>query len=234
MKYSRDISPRSSAHYENFHEENFLLALRSILSDLLKVRSASSHLIFYLTSFIQLDQLSCIGEESYVEPFFFKFNELRRREIVPFEFLPDVSNTLLELIETKKSVDDLRMKMIAHHFLPKVHNWDSSKKAPSIHDFQILKPISKGAYGRVFLAQKITTKDVYAIKVLNRQEMRTNRQRENVLLEVEMLSSKLIRKFICNTERHFGQDIQPICCEIILCISDAAPFLFGNGIPPWW
>ena len=32
-------------------------------------------------------------------------------------------------------------------------------------DFEIVKPISKGAFGRVFLAKKIVTGDVYAIKV---------------------------------------------------------------------
>ena len=62
------------------------------------------------------------------------------------------------------------------------------KNATSIHDFEILKPISKGAYGRVFLAQKKTTKDIYAIKVLKREEMITSRQRDNILLEVSFPS----------------------------------------------
>lgn len=35
----------------------------------------------------------------------------------------------------------------------------------SISDFEILKPISRGAFGRVYLARKRATHDLYAIKV---------------------------------------------------------------------
>ena len=35
----------------------------------------------------------------------------------------------------------------------------------SISDFEILKPISRGAFGRVYLARKAATGDLYAIKV---------------------------------------------------------------------
>lgn len=35
----------------------------------------------------------------------------------------------------------------------------------SINDFEILKPISRGAFGRVYLARKSVTGDLYAIKV---------------------------------------------------------------------
>ena len=34
----------------------------------------------------------------------------------------------------------------------------------SINDFEILKPISRGAFGRVYLARKSVTGDLYAIK----------------------------------------------------------------------
>lgn len=40
-----------------------------------------------------------------------------------------------------------------------------SKDRTSIDDFEIIKPISRGAYGRVFLAKKRTTGDLFAIKV---------------------------------------------------------------------
>lgn len=41
----------------------------------------------------------------------------------------------------------------------------SSKDRTSIDDFEIIKPISRGAFGRVFLAKKRTTGDLFAIKV---------------------------------------------------------------------
>lgn len=41
----------------------------------------------------------------------------------------------------------------------------SCKDRTSIEDFEILKPISRGAFGRVFLAKKRATGDLFAIKV---------------------------------------------------------------------
>jgi hypothetical protein len=35
----------------------------------------------------------------------------------------------------------------------------------SIDDFEIIKPISRGAFGRVYLARKKATQDLFAIKV---------------------------------------------------------------------
>ena len=41
----------------------------------------------------------------------------------------------------------------------------------SIHDFILLKTISKGAYGKVILARKKNTSDLFAIKVLDKEKM---------------------------------------------------------------
>lgn len=41
------------------------------------------------------------------------------------------------------------------------------KDRTSIDDFEIIKPISRGAFGRVFLARKRITGDLFAIKVRN-------------------------------------------------------------------
>lgn len=40
------------------------------------------------------------------------------------------------------------------------------KERTSIDHFEIIKPISRGAFGKVFLARKRTTGDFFAIKVL--------------------------------------------------------------------
>lgn len=39
-------------------------------------------------------------------------------------------------------------------------------KPPSIEDFTVLKPISRGAFGKVFLARKNNNSKLYAVKVL--------------------------------------------------------------------
>src|SRR5258708_9901029 len=53
----------------------------------------------------------------------------------------------------------------------------------SIKDFHIAKPISKGAFGSVFLAKKKATGDYYAIKVLRKADMIPKNQILNVKVE---------------------------------------------------
>ncbi|CDF91876.1 ZYBA0S15-00584g1_1 [Zygosaccharomyces bailii CLIB 213] len=55
--------------------------------------------------------------------------------------------------------------------------------APSIKDYTILKPISKGAYGSVYLARKKLTGDYFAIKALKKSDMISKNQVTNVKSE---------------------------------------------------
>ncbi|GBE79636.1 Serine/threonine-protein kinase cek1 [Sparassis crispa] len=60
----------------------------------------------------------------------------------------------------------------------------SSRTTPtSIKDFEIIKPISKGAFGSVFLAKKKVTGDYFAIKVLKKADMIAKNQITNVKAE---------------------------------------------------
>lgn len=54
---------------------------------------------------------------------------------------------------------------------------------PSIKDFEIIKPISKGAFGSVYLTKKKTTGEYYAIKVLKKADMVAKNQVTNVKAE---------------------------------------------------
>ncbi|KAG2747839.1 hypothetical protein P692DRAFT_20875169 [Suillus brevipes Sb2] len=56
----------------------------------------------------------------------------------------------------------------------------SRSTSTSIKDFDTIKPISKGAFGSVFLAKKKATGDYYAIKVLKQADMIANNQITNV------------------------------------------------------
>ncbi|KAG9317456.1 hypothetical protein JVU11DRAFT_1656 [Chiua virens] len=59
-----------------------------------------------------------------------------------------------------------------------------SRSTPtSIKDFDIIKPISKGAFGSVFLTKKKATGDYYAIKVLKKADMIAKNQITNVKAE---------------------------------------------------
>lgn len=54
---------------------------------------------------------------------------------------------------------------------------------PSIKDYEIIKPISKGAFGSVFLAKRKLTGDYFAIKVLKKSDMIAKNQVTNVKAE---------------------------------------------------
>lgn len=66
----------------------------------------------------------------------------------------------------------------------------SRKQATSIKDFDIIKPISRGAFGSVFLAKKRTTGDYYAIKALRKQDMIAKNQITNVKAERTILMNQ--------------------------------------------
>ncbi|KAJ2776896.1 rim15, signal transduction response regulator, partial [Coemansia interrupta] len=67
---------------------------------------------------------------------------------------------------------------------------------PSIHDFSILKPISKGAYGSVFLAKKRTTGEYYAIKILKKADMIAKNQISNVKAERAIMMAQTGSPFV--------------------------------------
>ncbi|KAL2756886.1 hypothetical protein ACRALDRAFT_2101992 [Sodiomyces alcalophilus JCM 7366] len=54
---------------------------------------------------------------------------------------------------------------------------------PSIKDFEIIKPISKGAFGSVYLSKKKSTGEYFAIKVLKKADMVAKNQVSNVKAE---------------------------------------------------
>ncbi|KAM0755998.1 kinase-like protein [Meredithblackwellia eburnea MCA 4105] len=72
----------------------------------------------------------------------------------------------------------------------------SRTKASSIKDFDILKPISKGAFGSVYLAKKVTTGDYYAIKVLKKSDMIAKNQVTNVKAERMILMTQTESDFV--------------------------------------
>ncbi|CAH9139734.1 unnamed protein product [Cuscuta epithymum] len=65
----------------------------------------------------------------------------------------------------------------------------SSKDRTSIEDFEIIRPISRGTFGRVFLAKKRATGDLFAIKVLRKADMIRKNAVENILAERDILIS---------------------------------------------
>ncbi|KAG9138602.1 hypothetical protein Leryth_012939 [Lithospermum erythrorhizon] len=63
----------------------------------------------------------------------------------------------------------------------------SHKEGTSIEDFEIIKPISRGAFGKVFLARKRATGDLFAIKVLKKLDFIRKNDIERILAERNIL-----------------------------------------------
>ncbi|EPX70853.1 AGC protein kinase Cek1 [Schizosaccharomyces octosporus yFS286] len=75
---------------------------------------------------------------------------------------------------------------------PRVHTIlpSAAQGNPSINDYKILKPISKGAFGSVYLAQKRTTGDYFAVKILKKSDMIAKNQVVNVRSERAILMAQ--------------------------------------------
>ncbi|KAI9220344.1 kinase-like domain-containing protein [Blastocladiella britannica] len=58
-----------------------------------------------------------------------------------------------------------------------------TRQIPRLEDFDILRPISKGAFGKVYLAKKRTTGDTFAAKVVDINDMRRKNLMNQVLAE---------------------------------------------------
>jgi len=71
-----------------------------------------------------------------------------------------------------------------------------ARTTTSIKDFDIIKPISKGAFGSVFLAKKKATGDYFAIKVLKKADMIAKNQITNVKAERMILMKQAESPFV--------------------------------------
>ncbi|KAG2436135.1 hypothetical protein HYH02_011643 [Chlamydomonas schloesseri] len=58
----------------------------------------------------------------------------------------------------------------------------------SIEEFEIIKPISRGAFGRVYLARKLATGDLFAIKVMKKRDLIRKNMVESVTNERNILA----------------------------------------------
>lgn len=64
---------------------------------------------------------------------------------------------------------------------------EKQQKDISINDFILLKTISKGAYGKVILARKKNTKDIFAVKVLEKDKMKQKNVIQYIMNEKNIL-----------------------------------------------
>lgn len=87
-------------------------------------------------------------------------------------------------------------------------------KASSIKDFDVIKPISKGAFGSVYLAKKRTTGDYYAIKVLKKADMIAKNQVTNIKAERKIMMTQADSDFAVKLYWTFQSKDYLVRCDL--------------------
>ncbi|CAN6478657.1 unnamed protein product [Victoria cruziana] len=149
----------------NLHNDQASAYLVSCLEDLQDVLSSKKHVALTVQTFgARIEKL--LRE---------KFLQLCNDEKA------DVTSTIID--EDAPLEDD-----VVHSLRTSPVN-STRRDRTSIEDFEIIKPISRGAFGRVFLAKKRTTGDLFAIKVLKKADMIRKNAVESILAERDILIS---------------------------------------------
>jgi len=106
---------------------------------------------------------------------------------------------------------------------------------PSIKDFDVIKPISKGAFGSVYLTRKKSTGDYYAIKVLKKADMIVKNQVTNVRAERAILMAQGESPFVAKLFFTFqSRDYLYLVMEYLNGGDCAALIKNMRGLPESW
>ncbi|KAK7314659.1 hypothetical protein VNO77_33186 [Canavalia gladiata] len=134
-----------------------------------------------------LDDLRVVEERRKFEALTVETFGARIEKLIREKYLQLTEMVDVEKIDTESTVDDdvlLEDDVVRSLRTSPIH---SSRDRTSIDDFEIIKPISRGAFGRVFLAKKRTTGDLFAIKVLKKADMIRKNAVESILAERDIL-----------------------------------------------
>jgi RAC serine/threonine-protein kinase len=80
-----------------------------------------------------------------------------------------------------------------------------SEKKVTVDDFRKVKVVGKGAFGKVFLVKKKDTSQVFAMKVLNKKDIKERDEIEHTLAEKSVLS-KVKHPFLANLHFSFQSE----------------------------
>ncbi|KAI1862266.1 uncharacterized protein JN550_010273 [Neoarthrinium moseri] len=106
---------------------------------------------------------------------------------------------------------------------------------PSIKDFEIIKPISKGAFGSVYLSKKKSTGEYFAIKVLKKADMVAKNQVTNVKAERAIMMWQGESDFVAKLYWTFSsKDYLYLVMEYLNGGDCAALIKILGGLPEDW
>jgi len=111
----------------------------------------------------------------------------------------------------------------------------SRTASTSIKDFDIIKPISKGAFGSVYLAKKRATGDYFAIKALKKSDMIAKNQITNVKAERTILMDQASSPHVAKLFFSFqNKDYLYLVMEYLNGGDCAALIKALGGLPEEW
>ncbi|KFK27959.1 hypothetical protein AALP_AA8G453600 [Arabis alpina] len=175
---------RTLTELENYHQINKLLEIaRSVANVNLCGYSSLDFMIE------QLDELKYVIQDRkadalVVETFGRRIEKLLQEKYIELcGSIDDEKVDSSNAIADEETDDDTVRSLRASPLNPR------AKDRTSIEDFEIIKPISRGAFGRVFLARKRATGDLFAIKVLKKSDMIRKNAVESILAERNILIS---------------------------------------------
>ncbi|KAK7205226.1 hypothetical protein BZA70DRAFT_176590 [Myxozyma melibiosi] len=107
---------------------------------------------------------------------------------------------------------------------------------PSIRDFEVIKPISRGAFGSVYLTKKKNTGEYFAMKVLKKADMIAKNQITNVKAERAIMMAQAESPFVAKLFFTFQSKENLYLVMEYLNGGDCAALLkaFGGGLPEEW
>jgi serine/threonine protein kinase len=91
------------------------------------------------------------------------------------------------LVSEKKKISNALRSAATVLGQTRVSGSDRTNSQTSIADFELIKRISSGAFSRVFLAKKLITNDIYAMKVIPKSDLVLKNQIKRVLAERDIL-----------------------------------------------
>ncbi|KAK9471723.1 uncharacterized protein V1510DRAFT_380421 [Dipodascopsis tothii] len=107
---------------------------------------------------------------------------------------------------------------------------------PSVKDFEVIKPISRGAFGSVYLTKKKNTGDYFAIKVLKKSDMIAKNQVTNVKAERAIMMAQADSPYVAKLFFTFQSKEYLYLVMEYLNGGDCAVLLksLGGGLPEDW
>ncbi|ELR19976.1 protein kinase domain containing protein [Acanthamoeba castellanii str. Neff] len=117
-------------------------------------------------------------------------NSLNSPRYNPYIIMKAVEREMENKLASLKNIDELRIES------PRSLFNSTKSELPNVQDFQFIKPIAKGGYSRVYLARKIKTGDLFAVKVLKKSFIAGKNAVPHILAEKKILEASVSSPFI--------------------------------------